>query len=156
MQTSANVCAHTTDVLEDYAARGAALADECFLDFCLTSEDSGSRHVWDIRCIPYQLGRGRDDRSRVRLLKEILPCFKGRWIPRLDDDASADLHRAIVLLLLKPWRYLPDVLGKHRDWEIELGEFLFYADRKTMWRAYNLQFFHEAEDATIDFDVTTV
>ena len=37
---------------------------------------------------------------------------------------------------------------EHQDWEIELGEFMFYmADRKTIWRAYNLQFIHEALDA---------
>ena len=31
------------------------------------------------------------------------PYFKGRWIPHLNNNASADLHCAMVLLLLNPW-----------------------------------------------------
>lgn len=124
-----------------------AFEDQSFLDFCLTSEESNPGHKWTVKRFRYLLDHNRDDRSRVKLTRHILPHFKGRWIPRIDDDLYADLHRAMVLLLLKPWRYLPDLHRTHTQWDRELSQFMYYADQKAQWTAFNFRFIHEARDA---------
>lgn len=142
------MCTHTTNNLGDYAARCAQLDDLSFLEFCLTTEEARPKHRWNNEHYRYLSSMGRDDRSRVRHMQQLLPCFKGSWIPRLNDDTSADLHCAMVLLLLKPWRYLPNLLSEHTQWEWELSQFIQNADNRTVWIASNFQFVHEARDAT--------
>lgn len=93
------------------------------------------------------LGQGRDDRFRITTSRELLPHFTGHWIPRLDDDLTCDLHRAMVLLLLKPWRDIRDLCKTSFSWEHEWSLFMRFSDRKTLWRARNFQFIHHAQDA---------
>lgn len=125
-----------------------SLEDQSFLEFCLTTEEtSTSSRRWHIKKFRYLSGRNRDNRSRVRFLREVLPRFGGEWIPRLNDDTSADLHRAMLLLLCKPWRYLSDLHHENTQWDRELSQFMNYADERIKWFAYNLQFYHEAQDA---------
>lgn len=82
----------------------------------------------------------------------MLPRFKGRWIPRLDNDETADMHRAMILLMLKSWRYLPDLHRDHESWEDELSKFMYYGDQKAKWTAYNLQSYHEGQDGVSGID----
>ena len=98
----------TNTVLEDYAAQGTGIVKDSFWDFCLTIEETNSYHEWSTKCFCYQSDMCQDDCSCVSLMHKCLPYFKGRWIPCLNDDASADLYCTMVLLLLNPWCTLQD------------------------------------------------
>ena len=81
--------------------------------------------------------------SHVKCLWEILPLFRGWWVPRLDMDKSTDLHCAILPLLLKPWCSLSN-LHVHFDWGQDLSQFLVSSDSWMTWIASNFQKFHDA------------
>lgn len=126
-----------------------------FLQFILTTEETTPQHDHCIKRYPYMVGNSRDHRSRVKHLREVLPHFKGHWIPRLNDNPTGDLHCAMLLLLLKPWHTLQN-LHVHSDWSQEFAEFMISAHSTSMWIALNFQFFHVAHDALVESGKHTI
>lgn len=143
------ICARTTCYLEDYAVRSGSLENLNFLQFVLTTEETTPQHNHCIKHYPYMVGNSRNHCSRVKHLHEVLPHFKGYWIPRLNDNPTRDLHHTMLLLLLKPWHTLQN-LHAHSDWSQEFAKFMISAHSTSMWIALNFQFFHVVHDTLVE------
>ncbi|KAJ3521770.1 hypothetical protein NMY22_g12176 [Coprinellus aureogranulatus] len=117
------------DQLKEYACRGDALVNECYLKVFLDTYDALYTEPKDVteqepnadvaprrsrprhERIPYLPSFGNAKRCRIRRAAnhETLPRYIGRWFPRANDPATHELYCASMLLLLKPWRTLADL-----------------------------------------------
>nr|GAT49182.1 predicted protein [Mycena chlorophos] len=70
----------------------------------------------------------------------------GRWLPRADDE-SREYYCAQVMLLLKPWRRIPDILGSYPTFDEAFEDFMATSRAKARDIIRNIQYFHDCTDA---------
>lgn len=153
--TATNNGIELKDQLRDYKFRGDKLAHMNFLTFMLdTYEDSTKETDEDndnepfqkatgdalpqsrrpgrplSTRIPYQDEAGKKKRCRIIRLEghETLPRFVGKWFCRSDNEYEKDLHRASMLMLLKPWRNLHQLKTLTETFEDAYGQFISQTD----------------------------
>lgn len=171
--TATNNGIELKDQLRDYKFRGDKLAHMNFLTFMLdTYEDSTKETDEDndnepfqkatgdalpqsrrpgrplSTRIPYQNEAGKKKRCRIIRLEghETLPRFVGKWFCRSDNEYEKDLHRASMLMLLKPWRNLHQLKTLTETFEDAYDQFISQTDRKTLRVIANIQYFYECSD----------
>lgn len=157
------------DQLRDYKFRGEELVHMNFLNFMLDTYESSTKLNEDNEPfqnttdetyqprgpgrplsarIPYQDEAGKTKCCRIARLKghETLPRFVGKWFSRNDDDIEKDLHRASMLMLLKPWRNLHQLKTPTETFGEAYDHFISQTDHKTLTVISNIQYFHECSD----------
>nr|GAT45082.1 predicted protein [Mycena chlorophos] len=94
----------------------------------------------------YRDGR-RPGRCRVirHVRQEVNLHFVGRWFARA-EESSMEYHAAQMLLLLRPWRSLRDLPGRHRSFRNALDEFLLTATPQQHQILANISYFYECSD----------
>jgi len=147
----------------DYQYRGRALDALNFLDFTVqtyeeTKKESTPRNLSQANLV----GRPRHDHAdyinghpetdrKTRVLRSaennILPNFVGQWFPRSDDEDVKDLHAAMMLILLKPWRELDDLCSRLDGWQSELQCFLDNSDTRNRDIVCSIQDYHQCKTA---------
>ena len=98
--------------------------------------------------IPYQDEAEKGKRCRIVRSHghETLPRFVGKWFNRNDNEYERDLHRASMLMLLKPWRNLHQLKKPLDTFEEAYDQFILEADQKTLRVITNIQYFYECSD----------
>ncbi|KAJ3567669.1 hypothetical protein NP233_g6214 [Leucocoprinus birnbaumii] len=147
-----------SDQLSDYLARGDELNDYSFMQFMLDTYDShynplthsaseGRRGRRPNTRVPY-IGTGRERRCRIIRSNghETLPDFVGKWPPRNDNEELKELYCAFMLLLFRPWRQWPDILGGNSTFRQVFDGFMTSSPvhiRKTL---DNIQYYYSSMD----------
>jgi len=98
--------------------------------------------------IPYQDEARKGKRARIQCSKghETLPRFVGKWFSRSDTESEKDMHRASMLMLLKPWRNLQELKGNMETFEDAYNCFMAQADKKIHQVVANIQYYYECLD----------
>lgn len=156
------------DQLRDYQLRGNGLSSLNFLEFTLNTyegdykkKNGSDGDVIDNAGTSRRPGRPRNDRhkyleqankgNRCRIVRtnghETLPKISGSWFNRSDRPNKADLHRACMLALLKPWRTLNDIKRPSESFDAAYTEMLARGDRRTSNFVANAQYFYECTDS---------
>lgn len=123
------------------------MEDHNLLDFVLFSEETNDKHLRWMKRWRYMVGNDRDERSRVDCRKETLPHFTGKWFPNLDNAATQDLHYAMVLALLMPWRDAGAIKKPDETWEIAHAVFRSHCGKEVANSMDNIQFYHTSAKA---------
>lgn len=98
--------------------------------------------------IPYLDEAKKGKRARVERSKghETLPRIVGRWFCRNDNESEKEMHRASMLLLLKPWRNIQELKGAVETFEDAYSRFIMQADDKIHRVIANIQYYYECSD----------
>ena len=163
------------DQLRDYRFRGEELVHMNFFDFMLETYESSmeadsnvnepDRNVDDENDddeTPRSRGRGRPLSARIpyqdearkakcaRIQRskghETLPRFVGKWFSRSDTESEKDMHKASMLMLLKPWRNLQELKDNMETFEDAYNRFMAQADEKIHRVVANIQYYYECSD----------
>ena len=163
------------DQLRDYKYRGEESAHMNFFDFMLETYEGSMEVNADVSGpdqnaddennddetprsrgrgrplsarIPYQDEARKGKRARIQRSKghETLPRFVGKWFSRSDTDSEKDMHRASMLMLLKPWRNLQELKDNTETFEDAYSRFMAQADEKIHRVVTNIQYYYECSD----------
>lgn len=96
--------------------------------------------------VPYQAEAQKPTRCRIFRTEghETLPRIAGKWLPRSDEPDEANLHKASILLLLKPWRTVEGIKGS--SFEETYNQFIGNANQKILTIIRNIQYYYEGAD----------
>jgi hypothetical protein len=138
--------------ISDYENQGTKLELFSFFQFLLDSyEPSTSVNILGNPSnsrIPY-LNASDVYKNRFRVLRtpghEMMPDFLGQWLPRWDDPNVRNFYVASVLMLLKPWREVGDILEENSTWEDTFTSFLSSTSESTVNLLDNFQFYYACE-----------
>ncbi|KAG5634290.1 hypothetical protein H0H81_002524, partial [Sphagnurus paluster] len=78
-----------------------------------------------------------------------MPQFIGQWFPRNNDPNVCELYCASILMLLKPWESLPDLLTGFNSFDA--GFKVYYSHAKTREKniVENIQYYYDSLDNAV-------
>ncbi|KAF8311795.1 uncharacterized protein EI90DRAFT_3137936 [Cantharellus anzutake] len=158
----------TRSQADDYTLRGDELEDLSLLEFISDTYKTPENH--DNKSIlrgtqsgsAKQVGRPANPRSGYHAKHPkngthiCVVCTKGhrtitnivgKWIPSSDDPEQADVHRASILCLLKPWRDISTLKTPEQTWEDAYDLFLQTAGHDKVTMIANAQFYYDCKEA---------
>ncbi|RDB17027.1 hypothetical protein Hypma_002027 [Hypsizygus marmoreus] len=138
---------------------GAALEEYNVLDFFLNTYDgpalvtaesplTTSHRRPASQHIPYLPDSERDHQCRVMhgTGHEMMLQFIGRWFPRNDKPETSEFYSASMLMLLKPWWQLVDLIGNEQSFCQSRAVHLDN-DPEAVKVMQNIQYYYECFDA---------
>ncbi|KAF8341510.1 uncharacterized protein EI90DRAFT_1746181, partial [Cantharellus anzutake] len=161
----------TKSQVDDYVFRGDELEDMSLLEFISdTYEEQVSHKKGPIseqgdkvrNDVARHAGRPTNMRvkyhtqhpwhaSRIRVVRpknhRTIANIVGKWLPRSDDADEADVHRASILCLLKPWRKMSSLKMSEETWKDSYDSFLRAAGNDKVAMIGNAQFYYDCKDA---------
>lgn len=158
------------DQLRDYTYRGEGLDHMSFMDFILntyegqkaenqpvmTEEGGDGDDPRETRGRPangrvaYMPEARKGDRCRIIRMTghETLPRFVGKWFPRNDSDdrQEQDFYHAQMLLLLRPWREMSNLMGQQQNFQEAFENLLITTSKRERNIIHNIQYYYECSD----------
>jgi hypothetical protein len=144
------------DELQNYTWRGEALEQYSYLDFMLNTYDSREKpskatKAWgrpQNQRVAYQ---GQKNSTRVHILRssqqETMPNFIGKWFPQCDEPGNREHYCALMLMLLRPWRNLGNLMGQSKTFDHEFSKFMQDNDDGEFTRFFdNVNYFYDTAE----------
>ena len=85
-----------------------------------------------------------------------MPHFPGHWFLKEEAENENKLFEALMLVLLKPWRSLSDIICGHTTFRDTYQEFHDHTSQYTQDRIKNIKFFHECSQSAQEHEAEII